>query len=142
MTIKIKGKLPAAIANGLVRVEELVTTPERPEVFYAIVRFARASLTWDDEKDEWVATLSMRGIEPVSGPDASKLELLMLDARKARTGDEELEMPEELVEPPLDLETGLGQALADAVDEAFEKKKRKAKPVEPVDPDFSDGDTK
>jgi hypothetical protein len=128
VSVKVKGKLPKELANGLVVVEERLSAPEPPEPFVAVVKFARASLTWDDEKQDWIASVSMVAIEPLlAQADIDRAEMIMLDARKLRTGDEELDIPEELEEPPLDLDTALGQALSDAVDELFDKPKRSHK---------------
>lgn len=100
MTVNISGQVPGEQGNGLLAIEEELLLDERtPEPLIAVCVIDRASLKYNDVKQEWSAVIRFRQIEPVLGSDATDARALLERAYARRTGEQTLPIP-----IPLDIE--------------------------------------
>lgn len=137
MTVNISGQVPGEQQNGLVDIEATFMQERTPDPLMAVVIVERASLKYNDVKQEWSAVVRFRHIEPLSGALAVDARALLERAYATRTGEETLPVPldgvdEPVVEREVDLDTPLADQAVD--DEPFEPEPesapRKLKAVE------------
>ena len=94
-------------------IEETLLHERTPDPITAVVIIERASLKYNDVKQEWSATIRFRHIEPLDGDDVRACRALLEKAYATRTGEETLPIeldgidPEPAVERDVDLDTPL-----------------------------------
>jgi len=115
MTVNISGQVPGEQQNGLVDIEAELLHERTPDPIVAAVIIERASLKYNDVKQEWSAVVRFRHIEPLQDDHATAGRALLEKAYALRTGETtlpiELDGVDEkpLVEPALDLEKPLAE---------------------------------
>lgn len=110
MTVSISGQAPGEQQNGLLAIEDDLLHERTPDTFLAVTLIDRASLKYNDVKQEWSATIRFKHIEPVIDIDADdeseRIGRDLLESMYARrTGQDTLPIPVE--EKHLDLDTPL-----------------------------------
>lgn len=111
MTVTISGQVPGEQQNGLIDIEDELLHERTPDPITAVVVIERASLKYNDVKQEWSSTIRFRHIEPLDGELADAGRKLLEQAYEKRTGDAalplELDLSGAVDEPTLDLDTPL-----------------------------------
>jgi hypothetical protein len=92
MTINISGQVPAEQSNGLVDLEKDFLHELAPDPLMAVVIVERASLKFNDVKQEWSATVRFKHIEPLQGEASDEARKLLQDAYSLRTGEAALDL--------------------------------------------------
>ncbi|PPG29675.1 hypothetical protein [Pseudoclavibacter sp. RFBB5] len=106
---QFSGRLPGNDTNGLADYEDVFLEPAGPsEPLYAVVMITRDARTVKDDTGEVKAIAKVKRLEVATGEDAAQLHQMLDRLTAERTGDEQL--PIEVVEPELDLETPLSEA--------------------------------
>lgn len=97
MTISISGQVPAEAQNGMTALEAEWTKPATPDTVYAVVKIDRAKLHFDDDKQDWAATMKLSHIEPLSGVFEETAREMLRDSAAERGGavQTELDIPKD-----------------------------------------------
>lgn len=92
MGIQLSGQVPAEDYNGLESLHDALMEDVVEDVV-AVVIFRRAKRVLPDDKDPY-PIIRIARVEPVNGDGVATARGLMDAAYKARTGNEQLDMPE------------------------------------------------
>lgn len=87
MTVNISGQVPGEAQNGLADIEQRLTQERTPDPFFVIAIVERASLKYNDVKQEWSAVVRFRHIEPLEGAMADEGREVLERAYGLRTGE-------------------------------------------------------
>jgi hypothetical protein len=108
MTVNISGQVPGEQQNGIIAIEDEFLDERTPDAIYAVVKIERASLKYNDVKQEWSATIRFPHIEPIlNEADIAAAKALLERAYSARNDGANGQTPLDIVEPALDLDTPL-----------------------------------
>lgn len=98
--VQLSGRLPGNETNGLEAYYEAFLEESPPQPVLAVVQIERKKWSRDDVTEEHSAAIRITRIEPAEGETRGELEQLLVKLTAARTGDQQLDIRDNVADFP------------------------------------------